>query len=93
MLRDYGSDQGEIIGLLMQRNDLQDGVYVGDTQKVAGSPFIFPRYGFGRNDHFGISSAFHLCFNDTMHSRITGRTRNIVSIAKTMEVEIAWAIS
>lgn len=45
--------KGRTIRLLMERNDLKDVVYVGDTQgdadacKDAGIPFIFAEYGFG----------------------------------------------
>jgi len=50
---DTGLSKGENIRLIMQRNHLQEAVYVGDTQGdyeatlVAGIPFIYARYGFG----------------------------------------------
>ena len=52
----YGDNKvskGENIRLLMERNDLENVVYVGDTQgdanacKEAGIPMIFATYGFG----------------------------------------------
>ena len=45
--------KGETIRMLIERNNLQSPVYVGDTQgdadscKTAGIPFIFAEYGFG----------------------------------------------
>lgn len=45
--------KGETILMLIERNNLQSPVYVGDTQgdadscKTAGIPFIFAEYGFG----------------------------------------------
>lgn len=45
--------KGKTIRMLMERNQLKDVVYVGDTQgdadacKEAGVPFIFAEYGFG----------------------------------------------
>ena len=45
--------KGETIRILIERNNLQSPVYVGDTQgdadscKTAGIPFIFAEYGFG----------------------------------------------
>ncbi len=45
--------KGETIRMLIERNNLQSPVYVGDTQgdadscKAAGIPFIFAEYGFG----------------------------------------------
>ncbi len=47
------TSKGQTIRTLMNRNGLQDVVYVGDTQgdadacKEAGIPFIFASYGFG----------------------------------------------
>ena len=49
-----GMDKGENILLLMERNNITDAVYVGDTEKdetaarYAGIPFIFAKYGFGK---------------------------------------------
>lgn len=51
---DTGKVKGENIKLLMERNQITDAVYVGDTQgdyeatKLAQIPFIFARYGFGK---------------------------------------------
>lgn len=51
-----GRTKGENIRLLMERNDLQSPVYVGDTQgdcdaaREAGIPFVFAAYGFGDTD-------------------------------------------
>ncbi|AWI04270.1 HAD family hydrolase [Clostridium drakei] len=48
-----GRCKGESIKILMERNNLSDAVYVGDTQGdyeatvLAGIPFIFAKYGFG----------------------------------------------
>ena len=50
---DTGKGKGENITLLMQRNNLTDAVYIGDTQgdyeatQMAEIPFIFAKYGFG----------------------------------------------
>lgn len=50
---DTGKLKGENIRIIMERNDLKDVVYVGDTQgdanacKEAGVPMIFAKYGFG----------------------------------------------
>jgi phosphoglycolate phosphatase len=50
---DTGKSKGENIKLIMERNNLDDVVYVGDTQGdyeatvVAGVPFVFANYGFG----------------------------------------------
>lgn len=47
------ASKGQTIRMLMERNQLQEAVYVGDTQgdynacKEAGIPFIFAEYGFG----------------------------------------------
>lgn len=46
--------KGENIRLVMERNDLRDVVYVGDTQgdfdacRYAGIPFVYAAYGFGQ---------------------------------------------
>ncbi len=48
-----GKLKADNIKLIMERNNLQNPVYVGDTQgdanasKTAGVPFIYARYGFG----------------------------------------------
>lgn len=50
---DTGVTKDKTIRLLMERNNLKEVVYVGDTQgdcdacKAAGVPFIFAEYGFG----------------------------------------------
>jgi phosphoglycolate phosphatase len=49
-----GKSKGENIKLVMERNHLNDVIYVGDTQGdyeatvFAGIPFVFAKYGFGR---------------------------------------------
>ena len=54
-----GKDKGYNILLLMERNHLQEAVYIGDTQgdqdasRFAGIPFIFASYGFGNAMHPG----------------------------------------
>ncbi len=51
-----GLSKGENIRLVMQRQGMQHGIYVGDTQgdcqaaRQAGIPFIHAQYGFGRVD-------------------------------------------
>ncbi|TFD94477.1 HAD family hydrolase [Jeotgalibacillus sp. R-1-5s-1] len=53
-----GLTKGENIKLVMERNNLQSPVYVGDTQgdrnaaRHAGVPFVFAKYGFGEVDDF-----------------------------------------
>jgi len=53
-----GLSKGENIKLVMQRNNLKEAVYVGDTQGdyeatlVAGIPFIYARYGFGQPERY-----------------------------------------
>ena len=53
-----GLPKGENIKLLVERNNLKNPVYVGDTQgdanaaKLANVPFIFAKYGFGNVDEF-----------------------------------------
>ena len=48
-----GLSKGENNKLIMERNNLKNPVYVGDTEgdaesaKVAGIPFVFAKYGFG----------------------------------------------
>lgn len=50
---DTGKDKAENIQLIMEKNQLKQAVYVGDTQKDydeatrAGVPFIWAAYGFG----------------------------------------------
>lgn len=45
--------KGDNIKLLMERNNLRDSIYVGDTQgdyeatRIAQIPFVFAKYGFG----------------------------------------------
>lgn len=51
-----GLTKGENIALLCRRNEIEQAVYVGDTQAdqaaaaAAGIPFIWARYGFGTMD-------------------------------------------
>lgn len=60
---DTGRSKGENIKLVMERNDLEEAVYVGDTEGdyqatvLAGIPFIFAKYGFGnvKNYYLAIS--------------------------------------
>lgn len=53
-----GNGKAENIRLLMERNQLNEAVYIGDTQgdcdasASAGIPFLFARYGFGTTNHF-----------------------------------------
>ncbi len=50
--------KGENIRLIIERNHLEDVVYVGDTQGdyeatvVAGIPFVFAKYGFGSPENY-----------------------------------------
>jgi phosphoglycolate phosphatase len=50
---DTGKSKGENIRMVIERNQLDEAVYVGDTQGdyeasvFAGVPFIFAKYGFG----------------------------------------------
>lgn len=52
-----GKCKGESIKLVIERNNLEDVVYVGDTQGdyeatvLAGIPFVFAKYGFGSVEH------------------------------------------
>jgi phosphoglycolate phosphatase len=56
-----GLSKGENIKLVMERNQLQNPVYVGDTAgdqkgaEVAGIPFVYASYGFGEVSHFDFS--------------------------------------
>ncbi|WP_082232876.1 HAD family hydrolase [Halobacillus massiliensis] len=49
-----GLSKGENIQLIIDRNDLKDPVYVGDTEgdmnaaRQAGIPFVYAKYGFGQ---------------------------------------------
>lgn len=49
-----GLDKGSNIKLLMERNNIQHAVYIGDTagdekaSHIAGIPFIYAAYGFGK---------------------------------------------
>ena len=51
---DTGKLKGENIRIIMEKNQIQDAVYVGDTQgdanacKEAGVPMIYAAYGFGQ---------------------------------------------
>ncbi|WP_196000729.1 HAD family hydrolase [Clostridium sp. 1001271B_151109_B4] len=53
-----GLPKGENIKLIVERNNLKNPVYVGDTQgdanaaKFANVPFIFAKYGFGNVEEF-----------------------------------------
>lgn len=66
---DTGKSKGENIRLLMDRNHLEEAVYVGDTQgdyestRYAGIPFVFAKYGFGDPEGFeySIASFDELC--------------------------------
>lgn len=61
---DTGKSKGENIKLVIERNNLDDVVYVGDTQGdyeatvLAGVPFVFAKYGFGNveNCYIAISN-------------------------------------
>jgi phosphoglycolate phosphatase len=57
----YGNNflpKGDNIRIIMERNHIQDAVYIGDTQgdcdasAAAGVPFVFARYGFGQADRY-----------------------------------------
>ena len=49
-----GLDKGSNIKLIMERNNIQSAVYIGDTEgdekasRIAGIPFIYAGYGFGK---------------------------------------------
>ena len=55
---DSGLPKGENCKLVMERNDFNSGVYVGDTQgdceasAFAGLPFVFCEYGFGNPERY-----------------------------------------
>jgi len=70
-----GKGKGENIKLVMERNHLDDVVYVGDTQGdyeatvFAGIPFVFARYGFGEVQSYyraidSIKELLELCRED-----------------------------
>lgn len=56
-----GLSKGENIKLIMERNNLINPVYVGDTEgdlngaRLAGIPFVFASYGFGNVSEFDYS--------------------------------------
>jgi phosphoglycolate phosphatase len=56
-----GLSKGENINLIMDRNNLKNPVYVGDTEgdrkgaQVAGIPFVYAKYGFGQVSRFDYS--------------------------------------
>lgn len=61
-----GNSKGENIKLLMQRNQIKQAVYVGDTQGdyeaagFAGIPFAYAAYGFGKPQDFDfVIQSFH----------------------------------
>ena len=53
-----GLPKGENIKLVMERNNLKNSIYVGDTDgdskaaRLAGVPFVFARYGFGEVEEY-----------------------------------------
>lgn len=53
-----GLSKGENIKKVIERNNLKEAIYVGDTQgdcdgaKVAGIPFIYAAYGFGKVESY-----------------------------------------
>ena len=55
---DTGTEKGETIRRLMERHNIENAAYIGDTQGdldatiVAGIPFIFASYGFGNPTHW-----------------------------------------
>lgn len=58
--------KGDNIKLIMERNQMKDAIYIGDTQKdkdacdQAGIPFIYASYGFGQVDGYTEKiDAFH----------------------------------
>jgi len=56
-----GKSKGENIKLVIARNSLEDVIYVGDTQGdyeatvLAGIPFVFAKYGFGKVDDYNLA--------------------------------------
>lgn len=55
-----GLSKGENIKRIMERNNLKQSIYVGDTQgdcdgaKLAGIPFVYAAYGFGKVDSYAM---------------------------------------
>ena len=55
---DTGKSKGQTIQILMQTHNIQNAVYIGDTQgdleacREAGIPFIFTSFGFGQPESF-----------------------------------------
>ena len=55
---DTGTEKGETIRRLMERHNIENAAYIGDTQGdldatiVAGIPFIFAAYGFGNPENY-----------------------------------------
>ena len=55
---DTGTEKGETIRRLLERHNIENAAYIGDTQGdldatiVAGIPFIFASYGFGNPNHW-----------------------------------------
>lgn len=53
-----GLSKGENIIRIMERNNIKKAIYVGDTQgdcdgaKVAGIPFVYTQYGFGKVNNY-----------------------------------------
>nr|WP_203219192.1 HAD family hydrolase [Anaerobacillus isosaccharinicus] len=53
-----GLTKGENIKLIIERNKLENSVYVGDTEgdlkgaRFAGVPFVYAKYGFGQVDEY-----------------------------------------
>ncbi len=53
-----GLSKGENIKLVLQRNDIEKAIFVGDTKsdeiaaKEAGVPFVFASYGFGKAEEY-----------------------------------------
>lgn len=58
---DTGKSKGENIKLVIERNHLDDAIYVGDTQGdyeatvVAGIPFVFAKYGYGSVEDYDLA--------------------------------------
>lgn len=78
---DTGKGKGENIRLVMERNNLDDAIYVGDTQGdyeatvFAGIPFIFASYGFGNVEdcYLAISEIkelVNLCYEGELFMKI-----------------------
>lgn len=73
-----GKAKGENIKLVMERNNLNDAVYVGDTQGdyeatvLAGIPFVFAKYGFGQVENYYLAISefkelLNLCQDDNLY--------------------------